>query len=242
MRLDGKVAVITGAASGIGLASAKAFAAAGAELALVDRDKELLKRAGAALGATAPLTLVGDVGDEVTVGRHAEDVLARHGRIDVLGVADCDLPSWEAVLRTNLTGTFLWARAAVRAMHSSGRGGALVFVGSQLAIAGGRSNAAHLASKGAVVSLAKSMALDHAGEGIRVNVVVPGAIDTPLLARAFERAPDAAAARARSVARHPLRRLGQADEDANAALYLASDASSFTTGSCVMVDSGWLPA
>jgi 2-keto-3-deoxy-L-fuconate dehydrogenase len=252
MRLDGKVAVITGAASGIGLASAKAFAAAGAELALVDRDKELLKRAGAALGATAPLTLVGDVGDEVTVGRHAEDVLARHGRIDVLmtcagwstglGVADCDLPSWEAVLRTNLTGTFLWARAAVRAMHSSGRGGALVFVGSQLAIAGGRSNAAHLASKGAVVSLAKSMALDHAGEGIRVNVVVPGAIDTPLLARAFERAPDAAAARARSVARHPLRRLGQADEVANAALFLASDASSFTTGSCVMVDSGWLPA
>jgi NAD(P)-dependent dehydrogenase (short-subunit alcohol dehydrogenase family) len=198
------------------------------------------------------LLLEGDVGDEATVARHADEILARHGRIDVLmtaagwstglGVPDCDLPSWEAVLRTNLTGTFLWARAAVRAMRAGGRGGSIVFVGSQLAMAGGRSNAAYLASKGAIVSLAKSMALDHAAEGIRVNVVVPGAIDTPLLARAFDRAPDSAAARARSIARHPLGRLGRPEEVAKAALFLASDASSFTTGSCLMVDGGWLAA
>ena len=127
-------------------------------------------------------------------------------------------------------------------MRAAGRGGSIVLVGSQLAFAGGRSNAAYLASKGAVVSLAKTMALDHAPDGIRVNVVVPGAIDTPLLARAFNRATDPHVARARSVDRHPLGRLGQAEEVAQAALFLASDASSFTTGSCLMVDGGWLAA
>ena len=84
------------------------------------------------------------------------------------------------------------------------------------------------------------MALDHAAEGIRVNVVVPGAIDTPLLQHGFRRGGDATAARARSVARHPLGRLGRAEEVARAALFLASDDSSFTTGSCLMVDGGWL--
>ena len=112
----------------------------------------------------------------------------------------------------------------------------------QLAFAGGRSNAPYLASKGAVASLARCMALDHADDGIRVNVVVPGAIDTPLLNRAFARSADPQAARARSVARHPLGRLGRAEEVARAILFLAGDDASFTTGSCLMVDGGWLAA
>ncbi len=241
-RLAGKVAVITGAASGIGRASTELFAAEGCQLALVDRDEPVCDASGV-------LALTGDVGDEATVERHAAAVLERYGRIDVLlacagfstgtGVADTSLAAWESVLRTNLTGSFLWARAALGPMQRQ-RGGSIIFIGSQLAFAGGRSNAAYLASKGALVSLAQSMAVDHAADGIRINVLVPGAIDTPLLRRAFARAADPAAAEARSVSRHPLGRLGRAEEVARAALFLASDEASFTTGSCLRVDGGWL--
>jgi NAD(P)-dependent dehydrogenase (short-subunit alcohol dehydrogenase family) len=240
-RLAGKVAVITGAASGIGQASAALFRAEGCLLALVDRTM--------APDAGGALILEGDVGDEATVERHAAAAIQRFGRIDILfacagfsggtAVPDTTLESWESVLRTNLTGSFLWSRAALGPMRRQGTG-SIILVGSQLAFAGGRANAAYLASKGAIVSLAQSMAVDHAAEGVRVNVLVPGAIDTPLLRRAFARAADPAAAEARSVSRHPLGRLGQAEEVARAALFLASDESSFTTGACLRVDGGWL--
>lgn len=242
MKLAGQVAVVTGGGSGIGLATADLFAQEGATVVAVDRDPELCK--------DAVLQLTGDVGDEATVRAHAAEAIERYGRINVLvaaagwsggtSVPETALDQWEAVLRTNLTGTFLWAREAVAAMRGSG--GSIVFVGSQLAFSGGRANAAYLASKGALVSLAKSMALDHAAEGIRVNVVVPGAIDTPLLSRAFARAVDPQAARRRSIERHPLGRLGRPDEVAKAILFLASADSAFTTGSCLMVDGGWLAA
>jgi NAD(P)-dependent dehydrogenase (short-subunit alcohol dehydrogenase family) len=250
-RLAGKIAVITGAASGIGRASASLFAAQGASLALVDRDGEALAVLVRELERTARpvLALEGDVGDEQTVATHAAAVLDRYGTIDVLlaaagfstgtGVPDTSLEAWNAVLRTNLTGSFLWCRAVLEPMRRA-RSGSIILVGSQLAFAGGRSNAAYLASKGAVVSLTQTMAVDHAVEGIRVNAIIPGAIDTPLLNRAFGRAADPQAARDRSVARHPLGRLGRADEVARAALFLASDESSFTTGSALRVDGGWL--
>lgn len=240
-RLAGKVAVITGATSGIGQASAALFRAEGCRLALVDRT--MRPDAGDAL------LLEGDVGDEATVERHAAAAIERFGRIDILfacagfsggtAVPDTTLEAWEAVLRTNLTGSFLWSRAVLGPMRRQGSG-SIILVGSQLAFAGGRANAAYLASKGAIVSLAQSMAVDHAGEGVRVNVLVPGAIDTPLLRRAFARAADPAGAEARSVSRHPLGRLGRAEEVARAALFLASDEASFTTGSCLRVDGGWL--
>jgi 2-keto-3-deoxy-L-fuconate dehydrogenase len=249
MDLQGRVAVITGAASGIGAAAARAMAARGARIVGVDRDRVALD----ALCASLPdaFALSGDVGDEETVAAHARELAARVGPPDILvtaagwstgkNVVDSTLRDWNAVLATNLTGTFLWCRAALPAMIARRRG-AIVLVGSQLAFAGGRSNAPYLASKGAVVALARSMALDHAQDGVRVNVVVPGAIDTPLLQRAFARSQDAETARARSVARHPLGRLGQAEEVARAILFLAGDDSSFTTGSCLMVDGGWLAA
>lgn len=248
-RLAGRVAVVTGGGSGIGLASARLFAAEGAQLALVDRDDGALARAAADLAACSPLLLAGDVGDETTVAAHARAVLARYGRIDALlacagfstgtSVPDTPLAAWEAVIRTNLTGAFLWSRAVLEPMRRAGRG-SIILVGSQLAHAGGRSNAAYLASKGAVVSLVQTMAVDHASEGVRVNALIPGAIETPLLAHAFARAADPDAARARSVSRHPLGRLGLPDEVARAALFLAGDESSFTTGSCLRVDGGWL--
>jgi 2-keto-3-deoxy-L-fuconate dehydrogenase len=250
-RLQGKVAVITGGASGIGRASALLFATAGCDVAIVDRDEAALSKTLGQIKATGArgLALSGDVSDEAAVSRHAGAVLAEFGRIDILlaaagfsngtTVPDTSLDSWNSVLATNLTGTFLWCRAVLEPMRKS-RAGSIILVSSQLAFAGGRSNAAYLASKAAVVALAQSMAVDHAGEGIRANALVPGAIDTPLLRRAFSRAMDPVGAEARSRSRHPLGRFGDPDEVAKAALFLASDESSFTTGSCLRVDGGWL--
>lgn len=248
-KLAGRVAVITGSASGIGLASATRFVAEGASVVLVDRDDAALSVALANLPSHSTMAIVGDVSAETAVARHADAVLERFGKIDILlaaagfstgtSVPDTVLDDWNAVIGTNLTGTFLWCRAVLGPMRAQ-RSGSIILVGSQLAFAGGRANAAYLASKGAIVSLAQTMAVDHAAEGIRVNVLVPGAIDTPLLARAFARAADPEAVKARSISRHPLGRLGQAEEVAAAALFLASDESSFTTGSCLRVDGGWL--
>jgi 2-keto-3-deoxy-L-fuconate dehydrogenase len=249
-RFTDRVVAITGGASGIGLAAARQFVAEGARVAVIDRDATALN----ALSMERPdiLAMVGDVADDSDVDRCAAGIDQRFGRWDVLFAAagwstgrrviDENRLDFEAVLRTNVTGTFLWAQAAAKYMTTSGRGGSIIMVGSQLAFAGGRANAAYLAAKAAIPALARSMALDHAEDAIRVNVVVPGAIDTPLLNRAFSRAADPAAARARSIARHPLGRLGQADEVARAVLFLASDEASFTTGSCLMVDGGWLAA
>jgi 2-keto-3-deoxy-L-fuconate dehydrogenase len=252
-RLAEKVAIITGAGSGIGRASAILFAEEGASLALIDQDPEALNQTEADLKdkGAAVLSLAGDVADEATVEEHAAAALDRYGQVDVLlacagfstgtSVPDTSLADWSAVIRTNLTGSFLWSRAALRSMREA-RSGSIILVGSQLAIAGGRSNAAYLASKGAIVTLVQTMAVDHAEENIRVNAIIPGAIDTPLLAKAFARAPAPEAARNRSIARHPLGRLGRPDEVARGALFLASEESSFTTGSCLRVDGGWLAA
>ena len=249
-RLAGKVAVITGGGSGIGLASARLFAAEGARVAITGRTQSTIEAAARSIAAADPvLALTGDVGDEAKVAAHCAAVIDRFGRIDVLlasagwstgtSVPDTPLADWNAVMTSNLTGSFLWSRAVIAEMRKTG-GGSIILVGSQLAYAGGRSNAAYLASKGALASLARTMAVDHAGENIRVNLLVPGAIDTPLLRRAFARRDDPAAAEAASVARHPLGRLGKPEELAKAALFLASDESSFTTGSELMADGGWL--
>lgn len=249
-RLAGKVAVITGGGSGIGLASARLFAEEGAKLAITGRRSEYLSEAAGTIKGPEPvLQLAGDVGDEAIVEAHCRAVIDRFGRLDVLlasagwstgtSVPDTTLADWEAVIRSNLTGSFLWSRAAIAEMRKTG-GGSIILVGSQLAYAGGRSNAAYLATKGALASLCRTMAVDHAAEGIRVNLLVPGAIDTPLLRRAFARRADPAAAEAASVARHPLGRLGRPEEMAKPALFLASDESSFTTGSELIADGGWL--
>jgi len=253
MRLKDRIAVVTGAGSGIGRASALLFAREGALVALVDRDEagmnETLQAVRDAKGQGSAHH--GDVGDGDFAKATVEEIVSRHGRLDVLmtaagwscggTVVTTDPSDWDAVFRTHIGGTWLWARAAVPQMQRQGKG-SIVTIASQLAIAGGRGNSAYIAAKGAIISLTRTMAVDFATDGIRVNAIAPGAIETPMLKRSFARHDDAEAVRETSRNRHAMRRFGHAEEVAEAALYLASDASSFTTGTVMAVDGGRLAA
>jgi len=253
MRLAEKTAIITGAGSGIGRASAVLFAQEGAFVALVDRDGAGLQQTLAAVEATkgAASAHVGDVGEADFAQRTIADVMTRRGRLDVLmtaagyscggTVVTTEPADWDAVFRTNVGGTWLWSRAAVPEMQRHS-GGSIITLASQLAIAGGRNNSAYIAAKGAIISLSRTMALDFASDGIRVNAIAPGAIDTPMLRRSFARYADPEPVREASRNRHAMQRFGKAEEVAEAALHLASDASSFTTGTVMVVDGGWLAA
>ena len=237
MRLQGKQAIVTGAGSGIGQAVAALFLREGATVLGVDRDV-----AGVPEGCAR---LVADVTDEAA----AEAAVAGLPGVDVLvtaaGIslgkpaAETQWDGFQSVLAVNVGGTFLWIRACLRPMLAQKRG-SIVTIASQLARAGGRNNAAYVASKGAVTALTRSVALDYATVGIRCNTVLPGAIRTPMLDRSFARAADPAATEAASLARHPMARFGQAEEVANSVLHLASDESSFVTGIELPVDGGWL--
>lgn len=253
MRLHGRTAIVTGAGSGIGRASALLFAREGAFVALVDRDQSGLQETQAEiLDVKGDASIhVGDVADAAFAQATVDKLLEQRDRLDVLmtsagfsvgGTVVTTAPDdWDAVFRTNVGGTWLWARAAVPQMQRQ-RKGSIITVASQLAIAGGKGNSAYIASKGAVLSLTRTMAVDFATDGIRVNAIAPGAIDTPLLRRSFARHADPDPVREASRNRHAMKRFGEATEVAEAALYLASDASSFTTGSVLPVDGGWLAA
>jgi 2-keto-3-deoxy-L-fuconate dehydrogenase len=253
MRLQGRTAIITGAGSGIGRASAILFAKEGAYLALVDRDQAgLLQTLTAIEGVEGEASMhLGDVGDADFARAAVADLVARRGRLDALmtaagfscggNVLTTDPADWDAVFRTNVGGTWLWSRAAVPEMQRQGRG-SIITLASQLAIAGGRNNSAYIAAKGAIISLTRTMALDFAMDGIRVNTIAPGAIDTPMLRRGFARHADPDQVRETSRHRHAMKRFGRAEDIAETALHLASDASSFTTGTVMVVDGGWLAA
>lgn len=249
MRLRERVAIVTGAGSGIGRATAGLFAAEGAHVVAVDRDADAL----AALATAHPgvATQVGEATDEVFARGCVDAAMARHGRLDAMVTAagisrgqpalTTSLEAWDEVFAVNVKGSFLWAREALRVMVPAARG-AIVTIASQLAFAGGRGNAAYVASKGAVVSLTRSIALDYATSGVRCNCVLPGATDTPMLARAFARAADPEAARTRSRTRHAMERFGRPEETARAILFLVSDDSTFTTGAMLPVEGGWMVA
>ena len=196
MRLAGRTAIVTGAGSGIGRASAVLFAKEGAFVALVDRDRAGLQETLEAIeGAKGEASVhVGDVSEADFAKGTVGDVMARRGRLDVLMTAagfSCggtvlttDPADWDAVFRTNVGGTWLWSRAAVPGMQRQGSG-SIITLASQLAIAGGKGNSAYIAAKGAIISLTKTMALDFATDGIRVNAIAPGAIDSTDAAAQF---------------------------------------------------------
>jgi len=243
-RLDGKVALITGAASGIGRATAGLFHRQGAKVAATDRNEAGLK----ALCEDADLTLVQDVTDEARWREVVDAAVAAFGRLDILvnsaGIAvlgnieTTTLADWRKVNAVNVEGAFLGCREAVRAMK--GTGGSIVNLSSVAGIIGDASSTAYCASKGAVRLLTKSAALHcaRAGYGIRVNSVHPSFAETPMVLEGIARAKDPERVRAGLMRAAPMRRMGTADEVANMILFLASDESSFTTGAEFMVDGG----
>ena len=206
MRLQDKVAIVTGGGSGIGQASALLFAREGARVAVVDRDLAAAEATVAQIGEQGgeALAFGSDVGQPGTADADAAIVRAQWGRIDVLvcaagfscgGTVTTTSPEdWDAVFRTNIGGTWLWARAVIPQMQRQA-GGSIVTFASQLALAGGRNNSAYVAAKGAIMSLTRTMALDYAADGIRVNAIAPGAIDTPMLASSREMRASSSASR-----------------------------------------------
>ena len=244
-RLAGKVALITGAASGIGRATAALFHAEGAKVAAADRNETGL----ATLGTDADLVLPQDVTDEARWREAVDAVVAAFGRLDILvnsagigvlgNIETATLADWRKVNAVNVEGTFLGCREAVRAMKETG-GGSIVNLSSVAGIIGDAHSAAYCASKGAVRMLTKSAALycARAGYKIRCNSVHPSFAETPMVLEGIARSKNPERVREGLERAAPMGRMGRPEEVAAAILYLASDESAFTTGAEIVVDGG----
>jgi NAD(P)-dependent dehydrogenase (short-subunit alcohol dehydrogenase family) len=248
-RLAGKVVVITGGGSGIGAASARLFASEGARVGICDLEQdevntitaEITDAGGDALG------MVADVSDSSHIKALVDAVVQRFGRLDGLfsnagisgrgNVVELDEDVFNQTIAVNLGGAFLCCKHAIPHIAASG-GGSIVLTASELALVGSRNNAAYTASKAGLIGLARSMALDHAAQSIRVNVLCPGPIDTPMLRRSIERHEDSRAYEQMIIDETPLHRVGNPEEIARVALFLFSDDSSYMTGSTVVADGG----
>jgi NAD(P)-dependent dehydrogenase (short-subunit alcohol dehydrogenase family) len=247
-RLEGKVALITGAGNGMGRAASLLFAREGARVVVADAradDGRETVDAVRADGGDAAFVAV-DVADDAAVRAMVEFATATYGALHVLynnagvfptddgGVTETPEPTWDRVLDVNLKGVWLGCRHGIPALLESG-GGSIVNVASFVALMGAATaQIAYTASKGGVVAMTREIAVEYARQGIRANALCPGPIDTPLLADLL-RDP---AQRARRMVHIPMGRLGRADELARAALFLASDDSSFMTGTALVVDGG----
>jgi len=248
--LNDKIALVTGAGSGIGAAIAEVFARAGAHVILADRDEP----AGA--GVTAAIVAAGgraefralDVADEAGCRAAAEALAKVHGRLDILvnnaGIghvgtmlttSGADLDRLYAV---NVRGVFNVTKVFLPGMVARRRG-SIVNLASIGGVVGIRDRLAYCASKFAVVGLTKSMALDHAADGVRVNCICPGRVETPFVQARLKEYPDPARAYREMAATQPIGRMARPGEIASAALYLAADESALVTGSTLMIDGGW---
>lgn len=246
--LAGKIALVVGAATGIGRAIARELAGAGAAVVCADLDGAGADATAAAIEAAGGRALArrSDVTRAADAEADVAAALAAFGGLDVLvfgaatleptaTVLELSEADWNRTLAVNLTGAFLVSRAALPALRARG-GGSIIFIASQLGRVGAAGRPAYCATKGALVQLAKVMAADHARDGVRVNTLSPGAVET---GRLLHRYGDMAAARAALGPKHLLGRLGQPEEIARAALFLASDASTFMTGADLLVDGGY---
>jgi NAD(P)-dependent dehydrogenase (short-subunit alcohol dehydrogenase family) len=243
--LAGKVAVVTGAGSGIGRAICLTFAQAGAKVACLDIKADAARETAASCAGDA-LVLQCDVSSESDTKAAAAAVLERFGAVHVLvnaaatddrngTILDIDAQEWLRVFAVNVMGAFLMSRAVLPSMIANG-GGSIIHIASQLGRVAALARAAYCSSKGAVIQLAKAMAVDHAHQNIRVNALSPGAVETQRLVLRFG---DMQTARRAAGPKHLLNRLGQPEEIAQAALFLASDAASFMTGADMLVDGGY---
>jgi NAD(P)-dependent dehydrogenase (short-subunit alcohol dehydrogenase family) len=251
VRLQGKVALIVGGTSGIGLAIAQRYGKEGAAVVVASRSAAAVERTVALLRAE------GAQADGVTCDiRHAHEVeqavryvLDRFGQFDIAvasaGTGDggttateTDEETWQRVIDVNLKGVFLLAKYAIPAMES--RGGVIIPIASQLGLVGARNEVALCAAKGGVVNMTRALALDCAPMGIRVNCICPAAVETPMLKAWFQSQPDPGGFRAEWTAHHPLGRLGEPEDIAGAAVFLASDDATWITGVILPVDGGFV--
>ncbi|BDG74538.1 SDR family NAD(P)-dependent oxidoreductase [Roseomonas fluvialis] len=246
--LAGKVALVTGGNSGIGLGMAEALARAGADVAIWGTNAAKNAQAAAALSAHGVRVHAElcDVGDEAAVDAAFAVTLAALGRIDAcfanagtygrkMKFTELDSAEWHRVTRVNLDGAFYTLRAAARHMAERGGGGSLVGTASLAAIEGAARNTQYAATKGAMVAMIRALAVEMARHGIRANAVLPGWIETPMTARSVADEKFAAAV----LPRIPARRWGTGVDFGGLAVYLASDASAYHTGDCLVVDGGY---
>ncbi len=254
MRFEGKSVLVTGGGSGIGLATALAFAREGARVAIADVSEDRGREAIAAARDEGRdfLFVQADVAREPDVERMVDEVATAFGRIDVLfnnagilvevPVHEMSEDDWDRQLGVNLKGAFLVAKHVVRQMLRQG-GGSIVNTGSVNSVVGDPEAAAYCASKGGVALLTKSMALAYATHGIRVNAVCPGWVETRMFQQeADRRGVTLQAYRRHAGAQHPMGRVGRPEEIAEVVLFLASDAASYITGSLVVADGGYTSA
>ncbi|MEW9670115.1 SDR family NAD(P)-dependent oxidoreductase [Ammoniphilus sp. 3BR4] len=250
MKLAGKIAIVTGAASGIGEAIAKKLSGEGAAVAVCDLDKEGGSRVAEEIqsrGGTAAFYLL-DVTKEEQVRDTLKFVVGKYGRIDIMvnnagvgkagTVLEQSEADWDLMMNVNAKGTFFGCKYAVKHMLEKEIRGSIINISSVAGMVGVLNRAGYCSSKAAIVGLTKSVASDFAEQGIRVNSIAPGTVESPWIAKILADQPDPQKTRIQMQQRQPIGRMGTPEEIANLACFLASDEASFITGSNMVADGG----